>query len=88
MKKNLILSAALLLSATAAMAQSGTFTLKANLKNFGDTVIVFKNRGVKNDTILVKKDKFTYTTTLDKPMSIISQLQVHSATQSTRWLAS
>lgn len=71
MKKNLILSAALLLSATAAMAQSGTFTLKANLKNFGDTVIVFKNRGVKNDTVLVKKDKFTYTTTLDKPMSII-----------------
>ena len=45
MKKNLILSAALLLSATAAMAQSGTFTLKANMKNFGDTVIVFKNRG-------------------------------------------
>ena len=42
MKKNLILSAALLLSATAAMAQSGTFTLKANMKNFGDTVIVFK----------------------------------------------
>ncbi len=37
----------------------------------GDTMIVFKSRGVKSDTILVKKDKFTYTTTLDKPMSIM-----------------
>ena len=36
MKKSMILSAALLLSATVAMAQSGTFQVKANLKNFGD----------------------------------------------------
>ena len=71
MKKNLILSAALLLSASAAMAQSGTFQVKANLKNFGDSVIVYKGRGVKMDTILVKKDKFTYTTTLDKPMELM-----------------
>ena len=70
MKKNLILSAILLLSASAAMAQSGTFQVKANLKNFGDTVIVYKGRGVKSDTVLVKKDKFTYTTALDKPKVI------------------
>lgn len=71
MKKNLILSAALLLSASAAMAQSGTFQVKANLKNFGDSVIVYKGRGVKMDTVLVKKDKFTYTTTLDKPTELM-----------------
>lgn len=70
MKKNLILTAALMLSATAAMAQSGTFQVKANLKNFGDTVLVWKGRKEKMDTILVKKDKFTYTTTLDKPREL------------------
>ena len=67
MNKNLILTAALMLSASGAMAQSGTFQLKANLKNFGDTVLVWKGRGAKMDTVLVKKDKFTYTTTMDKP---------------------
>ena len=67
MNKNLILSAALMLSASGAMAQSGTFQLKANLKNIGDTVLVWKGRGAKMDTVLVKKDKFTYTTTMDKP---------------------
>ena len=70
MKKNLILTAALMLSATAAMAQSGTIELKANLKNFGDTVIVWKGRREKMDTILVKKDKFTYTATLEKPREL------------------
>ena len=70
MKKNLILTAVLMLSATAAMAQSGTFELKANLKNFGDTVIVWKGRREKMDTILVKKDKFTYTATLEKPREL------------------
>ena len=67
MNKNLILAAALMLSSSGAMAQSGTFQLKANLKNFGDTVLVWKGRGAKMDTVLVKKDKFTYTTTMDKP---------------------
>ncbi len=71
MKKTLILSAALVLSASAAMAQSGAFQVKANLKNFGDTVIVFKGRDAKNDTVLAKKDKFTYSTTLDKVKDLI-----------------
>ena len=71
MKTKMILSAALLLCASAAMAQSGTFQVKANLKNMGDTVIVYKGRNVKNDTVLVKKDKFTYTTTLEKPMDMM-----------------
>lgn len=68
MKKSLILGAALVLSASAAMAlsDSGNFQVKGNLKNFGDTVIVYKGRGVKMDTVLVKKDKFTYSTNLDK----------------------
>ncbi len=71
MKKNLLLSAALMLSASAAMAQSGTFQVKANLKNMGDTVIAYKGRNAKNDTVLVKKDKFTYSTTLEKPMDLM-----------------
>lgn len=65
--KKMILSAALVLASSAAMAQSGTFQLKANLKNMGDTVIVYKGRGEKRDTILVKKDKFAYSATLDAP---------------------
>ena len=69
MKKNLILSAALLLSASAAMAQSESFQLKANLKNLGDTVIAVK--GMQDmDTLLVKNGKFTYTTTLKAPKDI------------------
>lgn len=53
--KKMILSTALVLASTAAMAQSGTFQLKANLKNMGDTIIVYKGRGEKRDTILVKR---------------------------------
>lgn len=57
------------LSDTNGNAQSSTFQLKANLKNFGDTVLVYKGRDVKMDTVLVKNDKFTYSTTLDKPVN-------------------
>lgn len=71
MKRQLFLSAALLLSASAAMAQSGTFSLKANIKNLGDTIIVYKGRGEKRDTILVKKDKFAYTANLDAPKQLM-----------------
>ena len=69
--KKMILSAALVLASTAAMAQSGTFQLKANLKNMGDTIIVYKGRGEKRDTILVKKDKFTYSATLNEPKQMM-----------------
>ena len=69
--KKMILSAALVLASTAAMAQSGTFQLKANLKNMGDTIIVYKGRGEKRDTILVKKDKFTYSVTLNEPKQMM-----------------
>ena len=67
MKKQLFLSAALLLSASAAMAQSGTFSLKGNFKDFGDTIVVYKGRGEKRDTLLLKNGKFTYTANLDIP---------------------
>lgn len=70
MKKSLILSAALMLSASAAMAQSGTFQVKANLKNVTDTLIAMKSMDDK-DTILVKQGKFTYTTTLKAPMEMM-----------------
>lgn len=53
--KKMILSAALVLASTAAMAQKNNFQVKVDLKNFAaDSVIVFKGRDVKMDTILVK----------------------------------
>lgn len=53
--KKMILSAALVLASTAAMAQKSNFQVKVDLKNFAtDSVIVFKGRDVKMDTILVK----------------------------------
>lgn len=53
--KKMILSAALVLASTAAMAQKSNFQVKVDLKNFAtDSVIVFKGRDVKMDTILVR----------------------------------
>lgn len=53
--KKMILSAALVLVSTAAMAQKSNFQVKVDLKNFAaDSVIVFKGHDVKMDTILVK----------------------------------
>ena len=64
--KKMIFTAALVLASTAAMAQKSNFQVKGELKNFsGDTILVYKGRGVKMDTILVKKDKFTYNTNVE-----------------------
>ena len=55
--KKMIFTAALVLASTAAMAQKSNFQVKGELKNFSsDTILVYKGRGVKMDTILVKKD--------------------------------
>ena len=71
MKKSLVLSAALMLLSMSAMAQKApkaNFQLKADVQNFAkDTVLVYKGRGVKMDTLLVKNGKFTYSTNLEKP---------------------
>ena len=71
MKKSLVLSAALMLLSLSAMAQKApkaNFQLKADVQNFAkDTVLVYKGRGVKMDTLLVKNGKFTYSTNLEKP---------------------
>lgn len=65
--KTAILSAALMLASTAAMAQKSNFQLKVDLKNFNsDSVLVYKGRNVKMDTVLVKNGKFTYSANLDK----------------------
>ncbi len=49
------------------MAQKSNFQLKVDLKNFNtDSVLVFKGRNVKMDTVLVKNGKFTYSDNLDK----------------------
>lgn len=71
MKRQLFLSAAMLMLSMGAMAQNGTFSLKANIKNLGDTIIVYKGRGEKRDTILVKKGKFAYTLNLDAPKELM-----------------
>ena len=43
------------------------FQLKVDLKNFNsDSVLVYKGRNVKMDTVLVKNGKFTYSANLDK----------------------
>ena len=53
--KTAILSAALMLASTVAMAQKSNFQLKVDLKNFNsDSVLVYKGRNVKMDTVLVK----------------------------------
>ena len=65
--KTAILSAALMLASTVAMAQKSNFQLKVDLKNFNsDSVLVYKGRNVKMDTVLVKNGKFTYSVNLDK----------------------
>ena len=68
MKKQLFLSAAMMLLSMGAMAQKANFQLKADVKDFcKDSLLVYKGRGVKMDTILVKNGKFTYSTYLEKP---------------------
>ena len=65
--KKMIFTAALVLASTAAMAQKSNFQVKVDLKNFStDSVIVYKGRSEKMDTILVKNGKFTYSANLEK----------------------
>lgn len=53
-------------------AQNGTFSLKADLKGLGDSLIVFvpNGSGYHRDTVLVKGNRFEYTTKLSKPVDI------------------
>ena len=75
MSNRLILGAAMMLLSMSAMANAqalktkkANFLLKADVGDFcKDSLLVYKGRGVKMDTILVKKGKFTYSTALDKP---------------------
>lgn len=72
MKKSLVLSTALMLLSMSAMAQKApkaNFQLKAEMQNFSnDTVLVYKGRGVKMDTLLMKNNKLTYATYLENPV--------------------
>ena len=71
--KTAFLSAALMLASTVAMAQKSNFQLKVDLKNFNsDSVLVYKGRNVKMDTVLVKNGKFTYSVNLDKAAGYVS----------------
>ena len=66
--KKMILSAALVMASAAAMAQKANFQLKAEMENFAtDTVLVYKGRDVKMDTLMSKAGKFTYSATLENP---------------------
>ena len=52
---------ALLAATQMAHAAKGNFTIKANLKNFGDSIVAIIPEGddCKRDTIIAKNDKFT-----------------------------
>ncbi len=66
----MIFGAAMALVSTAVMAQKGSnFQLKVDMKNFSaDTVLVYKGRGVKMDTLVAKGGKFAYSATLQAPV--------------------
>lgn len=71
--KKMILSAALVLVSTAAMAQKSNFQVKVDLKNFAaDSVIVFKGHDVKMDTILVKMVSLPILIILPKCQTVLS----------------
>lgn len=68
----MFLGLSLLLCAQTAAATDGNFTVKAELKNFGDTVVALipQDNGYRRDTILVKNDRFNATLRLDEPKDI------------------
>ena len=67
-----IVGLSLLLATQTAIAADGNFTVKAELKNFGDTVVAMIPQGktYHRDTILVKNNKFTATLHVDEPKDI------------------
>ena len=71
MNKMLMVSA-LLAATQMAHAAKGNFTIKANLKNFGDSIVAFIPQGddYKRDTIIAKNDKFTATFDIKEPAQI------------------
>ena len=68
----MFLGLSLLLCAQTVAATDGNFTVKAELKNFGDTVVALipQDNGYRRDTILVKNDRFNATLRLDEPKDI------------------
>lgn len=68
----LFLGIAMLLSAQATFADNGNFTVKGELKNFGDTIIAFVpvNKDYVRDTILVKNNKFEAKLNVAEPSNI------------------
>ena len=67
-----IVGLSLLFATQTAIAADGNFTVKAELKNFGDTVVAMIPQGktYHRDTILVKNNKFTATLHVDEPKDI------------------
>ncbi len=72
--KKMILGAALAMMSMAAMAQSGSFQVKASIDKLPDSLVAMVGR--KKDTIVVKKNKFDYVKKVDAPTWIfIGDLQ-------------
>lgn len=63
--KKMILGAALAMMSMSAMAQNTTFQVKGNVEGSSDSLVAMVGR--KKDTILVKKNKFTYVKKVDEP---------------------
>ena len=70
--KKTIAALSLLFAAQGAFAADDVFTLKGELKDFGDTVVAMIPNGFEfqRDTILVKNGKFTTTIKVDEPKDI------------------
>lgn len=80
MKKSILISAAAFMMAAASFAQnkptSGTFTMKGNLTDVQDTLVILGSeyndaRGAKLADLVTKNGKFEYKVQLDKPKNII-----------------
>lgn len=53
------------------MAQDSVFQLEADLSNFGDTLLIYRGRDAKTDTVLKKDGLFVYSATIKTPVGVI-----------------
>ena len=74
-KKHLMLGSLLAVAGLSfcncAMAQDSVFQLEADLNNFGDTLLVYRGRDAKTDTVLKKDGRFVYSATIKTPVGVI-----------------
>lgn len=74
-KKHLMLGSLLAVAGLSfcncALAQNDVFQLEADLDNFGDTLLVYRGRDAKTDTVLKKNGQFVYSASIKTPVGVI-----------------